>query len=449
MAAPNQPDAILSAAELNLSFGNQAILSGATLAVRPGQKIGLVGRNGSGKSSFLKIAAGHEQADSGSVARRQGLVVGYLPQDFQIDENATVEENIRSGAADLAEKIAHFESGVDDEYVLARIQAEIDSQDGWNLENRITALMRALATPPAQRLASYCSGGEKRRVGLCRALVAQPELLLLDEPTNHLDPEAIEWLESFLVTFRGACLFVTHDRYFLDRIATHIAELDEGRFFLHKGNYSDFLVARAERQERAEAAEGKRQRFLRREIEWVRAGVKARGTKQRSRMENFHAVKAQKAPDRELEMDLILPPAPPLGNVILAVKDLGMVAEADPLFLGLDLELRAGECIGIVGKNGVGKTTMLKAMLGEIPPTEGTVRMGKKTIINYVDQGRLQLDNDLSVLQEVGGDEDFVQFGEEKLPIRSYLKRFLFSDARINDRDRPPLRRRAQPGAAG
>lgn len=434
MAAPQQPDAILSATDLGLCFGNQAILDGATLAIRPGQKIGLVGRNGSGKSSFLKIAAGQEQPDRGSVARRQGLVVGYLPQDFQLDENASVEENIRSGAAELAEKIARFESGEASEDELARLQAGIDAQDGWNLETRITSLMRILDTPPAQRLAGYCSGGEKRRIGLCRALLAQPDLLILDEPTNHLDPEAIEWLEGYLASYGGASLFVTHDRYFLDRVATHIVELDGGRFFLHEGGYSDFLIARAERQGRAEAAEGKRQRFLRREIDWVRAGIKARGTKQRSRLDHFHTVKARKAPDRELEMELILPPAPPLGNIVLKVENLGMVAEADPLFLGLDLELRAGECIGIVGKNGVGKTTMLRAMLGQIPPTEGSVRMGKKTIVNYVDQGRLQLHDERSVIQEVGGDEDFVQFGDESISIRSYLKRFLFSDERINDR---------------
>jgi ATP-binding cassette subfamily F protein uup len=434
MAAPNQPDAILSATDLGLSYGNQAVLDGATLAIRPGQKIGLVGRNGSGKSSFLRIAAGTEQPDSGTVARRQGLVVGYLAQDFQLDENASVADNIRSGAAALAAKVARFESGAAGEDELAKLQADIDARDGWNLETRITALMRTLATPPAERVAGYCSGGEKRRIGLCRALLPQPDLLILDEPTNHLDPEAIEWLEGHLAGYGGACLFVTHDRYFLDRVASHIVELDGGRFFLHEGGYSDFLVARAERQGRAEAAESKRQRFLRREIEWVRAGIKARGTKQRSRLDHFHAVKARKAPERELEMELILPPAPPLGNIILDARGLGMIAEAEPLFLGLDLELRVGECIGIVGKNGAGKTTLLKALLGQLPPTEGSVRMGKKTQVNYVDQGRIQLDDDLSILQEVGGDEEFVQFGDEKLAVRSYLKRFLFSDDRINDR---------------
>jgi len=434
MAAPQQPDALLSATELGLSYGNQSVLDGATLAIRPGEKLGLVGRNGSGKSSFLKILAGSEKADTGEVARRQGLVVGYLPQEFQLDEDSSVEDNVRSGAAELAAVVARYEAGEGSDAELADMEAEIEAKDGWSLDNRIESLMRSLSTPPASRIVSYCSGGEKRRVGLCRALVAQPDLLILDEPTNHLDSEAIEWLEGYIAGYRGACIFVTHDRYFLDRIATHIIELDGGRLFSHEGNYSDYLIARAERQGRAEAAEGKRQRFLKREIEWVRAGVKARGTKQQSRVDNFNAVKAQKAPDRELEMDLILPPAPPLSNIILDVEDLGMVVEVDPLFLGLTLDLRAGECIGIIGPNGAGKTTMLKAMLGQIPPTEGKVRMGKKTMVNYVDQSRVALDENKSILEDVGGDEEYVQFGAEKLPVRSYLRRFLFTDDRLNDR---------------
>jgi len=434
MAAPQQPDALLSATELGLSYGNQSVLDGATLAIRPGEKLGLVGRNGSGKSSFLKILAGSEKADTGEVARRQGLVVGYLPQEFQLDEDSSVEDNVRSGAAELAAVVARYEAGEGSDAELADMEAEIEAKDGWSLDNRIESLMRSLSTPPASRIVSYCSGGEKRRVGLCRALVAQPDLLILDEPTNHLDSEAIEWLEGYIAGYRGACIFVTHDRYFLDRIATHIIELDGGRLFSHEGNYSEYLIARAERQGRAEAAEGKRQRFLKREIEWVRAGVKARGTKQQSRVDNFNAVKAQKAPDRELEMDLILPPAPPLSNIILDVEDLGMVVEVDPLFLGLTLDLRAGECIGIIGPNGAGKTTMLKAMLGQIPPTEGKVRMGKKTMVNYVDQSRVALDENKSILEDVGGDEEYVQFGAEKLPVRSYLRRFLFTDDRLNDR---------------
>ncbi|MCB1230299.1 MAG: ATP-binding cassette domain-containing protein [Verrucomicrobiae bacterium] len=436
MASPSiQNDAILSASELQLSFGNQAVLDGATLAVYPGGKVGLVGRNGCGKSSFLRIVAGEEAADSGNVSFKQGLAIGYLPQEFQLDDEATVEANIRAGAAELIAMIERFETheSVSDSE-MARLQIAIDHADGWNLENRIEILMRELSAPPADRIVRHLSGGEKRRVGLCRALVGQPDLLVLDEPTNHLDAEAIAWLEGYLASAGGACLFVTHDRYFLDRIATRIVELAEGRFFSHEGNYSDYLIAKEERQERLQAAEHKRQRFLAREIEWVRAGVKARGTKQRSRLDNYYAVKAQKAPERELDMELVIPTPPKLANVVLDLAEVGYVWDRDPLFLGLDLSFSAGECVGIVGPNGVGKTTLLKLIMGDLEPTDGTVTIGKRTEFNYVDQTRLELDEDKSVLDEVSQGVDFVKFGDESISVRGYLQRFLFSNERINDR---------------
>lgn len=437
MASPpsNPTDALLSASELRLSFGKHAILEGATLAVYAGEKVGLLGRNGCGKSSFLRIVAGEEAPDDGTVSRKQGLVVGYLPQDFQLDEDATVEANIRAGAADLIAKIHRFEhaDGVS-AAEMDRLQAEIDHADGWNLESRIETLTRQLSAPPADRVVRYLSGGEKRRVGLCRALVAQPDLLVLDEPTNHLDAGAISWLEGYLADLPGACLFVTHDRYFLDRIATRIVELADGRFFSHEGNYSDFLIAKSERQEREAAADHKRKRFLAREIEWVRAGVKARGTKQRSRLDNYYAVKAQKSPEAELDMELVIPTPPKLGNVVVDLKEVGIVLERDPLFLGLNLEFKAGECVGVVGPNGVGKTTLLRLILGRLEPTEGTVTIGKRTEFNYVDQTRLELDENNSVFEEVAQGVDSVRFGDETLSVRAYLKRFLFSDDRINDR---------------
>lgn len=436
MSTPSlQKDAILSANELSLAFGGAPILDGATLAIYPGEKVGLVGRNGCGKSSFLRVLAGDEEADAGLISRKQGLVTGYLPQEFQLDDEATVEENIRSGAADLIAKIERFESAAElSENEMDRLQAEIEHLDGWNLESRIEILMRELAAPPADRIVGYLSGGEKRRVGLCRALLAQPDLLILDEPTNHLDAAAISWLEGYLASMSGACLFVTHDRYFLDRIATRIVELSGGRFYSHDGNYSDYLVAKDERDQREQAAEHKRQRFLSREIEWVRAGVKARGTKQRNRLENFYAVKAQKAPDQELDMELVIPTPPKLANLVVEAENLGHFYDRDPLFLGIDLSCKAGECIGIVGPNGAGKTTFLRLLMGQLEPAEGSVRVGKRTEFNYVDQTRLELNEDNSVLEEVSQGIDSVRFGDEALSVRAYLKRFLFSDDRINDR---------------
>jgi len=430
-----QTDAILSASELSLSFGRHAILDGATLALYAGEKVGLVGRNGSGKSSFLRIVAGDERPDTGTVSRKQGLVVGYLPQEFQLDDSATVDANIRAGAADLIAAIERYETAHDlSESESARLLSFIDHGDGWQLESRIELLRRELAAPPGDRLVAHLSGGEKRRVGLCRALLSQPDLLILDEPTNHLDAGAISWLEGWLADSNGACLFVTHDRYFLDRIATRIVELADGRFFSHEGNYSDYLIAKADRQERDQNAEHKRQRFLSREIEWVRAGVKARGTKQRSRIDNFYAVKAQRAPEKELDMELVIPPPPPLANVVVELAETGHFYDRDPLFLGLDLEFKAGECVGVVGPNGVGKTTLLKLILGELEPTAGSVRIGKRTEFNYVDQTRLALDENKSVLEEVSQGQDSVRFGAETISVRSYLQRFLFGNERINDR---------------
>ncbi len=277
--------------------------------------------------------AGEEEADSGTISRRQGLVGGYLPQEFQLDESATVEENIRAGASDLIHNIERYENaGELSPAEMDRLLSEIEHTDGWNLETRIETLMRELAAPPADRVVGYLSGGEKRRVGLCRALIAQPELIILDEPTNHLDAKAIAWLEGFLATMPGACLFVTHDRYFLDRIATRIVELDGGRFFSYQGNYSDYLAGKVERQEREQASEKRRQSFLRREVSWVKAGVKARGTKQRSRLDNYYAVKAQKAPDQELDMELVIPTPPRLANVVVELKEVGHYWDEDLSF---------------------------------------------------------------------------------------------------------------------
>ena len=430
--------ALLSANEIRLTYGYQTLLDGVTLAVAAGEKIGMVGRNGCGKTSLLKILSGVQAADSGEIARRKSLRIGYLPQEFELDPDLSVMENISSGAADIVEAVRRYEHGEGSEAELAELLHLIDHADGWNLESRIKAAATALDAPPLDAPTSLLSGGEKRRVALCRALACQPDLLLLDEPTNHLDAESIRWLEDYLRGFPGAVIFVTHDRYFLDVIATRVIEIDQGRAFSHPGNYTAFLESKAVRQQIAGQTERRRQRFLREELEWVRSGVKARGTKSRHRLEKFYEIEGMEAPPEEREMDLLIPPPPDLGNIVVELEEAGVnvggTAHPRWLFRHLTLTLRPGQCTGIVGRNGVGKTTLLKLCLGQIPPTEGTAVIGKRVKVNYIDQTRMQLDGTGSLLDEVADGNEKLMFGSQTLGARAYLRRFLFNDQRINER---------------
>ncbi|MAF21739.1 MAG: ABC transporter ATP-binding protein [Roseibacillus sp.] len=425
---------LFSANELRLAYGHQTLLDGVTVAISSGEKVGLVGRNGCGKTSLLKILANENQADSGELSARRGLRVGYLPQEFELDPDLSVHENIAAGAADVASAVTRYETGDGSESELADLLTLIEHTDGWNLDARIKSLSNALFTPPLESETGPLSGGEKRRVALCSALASQPDLLLLDEPTNHLDSESIRWLEDFLKTYTGAVIFVTHDRYFLNVIATRIIEISEGKAYSHPGNYTAFLESKAARQEIAENTEKKRQKFLKEELKWVKAGVKARTTKSRSRLNAFYEVKDQGAHVPEGEIDLLIPPPPRLGNTIVDLEDVAITLGDRTLFRHLNLSLEEGQCTGIVGKNGVGKSTLLKICLQQLEPTSGKAILGKKVKINYIDQSRMQLDGTGSLLDEISDGNEKIEFGNETLGARAYLRRFLFSDERINER---------------
>ena len=428
----------LSATQLRLSYGYQTLLDGVTFAVEAGEKVGMVGRNGCGKTSLLKILSGVQSADSGDIAKPKALRVGYLPQEFELNTELSVEENIAAGAADIVEAIRRYENGEGSEAELADLLHLIEHADGWNLDARIKSLATALGAPPLHAPTAPLSGGEKRRVALCAALACQPDLLLLDEPTNHLDADSIRWLEDYLKGFLGAVIFVTHDRYFLDVIATRILEIDHGKAYSHDGNYTAFLESKAIRQQIAEQTERRRQRFLREELEWVRAGVKARTTKSRHRLEKFYEVEGMQAPPEEREMDLLIPPPPQLGDKVIELEDAGVNVgtEAHPrwLFRHLSTVICPGQCTGIVGRNGVGKSTLIKLCLGLIEANEGKAILGKRVKVNYIDQTRMQLEGTGSVFDEIADGNEKVMFGEERLGARPYLKRFLFSDERINER---------------
>ncbi len=436
MAAASPPNSVISANDLEMKYGVQTILSHATLAINEGDRIGLVGRNGTGKSTFLRMMAGVLAPDAGQIVRRRELIVGYLPQDFQLDDAKTVEANILTGAQAVLDLIAEYEITPPEADRSGELLDHINHLDGWDVEHRTAALINHLSAPAADRLAGDLSGGEKRRVALCRALLAKPDLLILDEPTNHLDVQSIEWLEDFLKLYPGTCLFVTHDRYFLDRVANRIVELANGTFFSHQGNYTAFLERKALRQANDEAQEAGRQKFLKRELEWVRRGAPARTTKSRDRVDRYHELAGQAAPEQELDMDLIIPPAPKMANRIIELKEVGMDLGGRTLFNGVNLKLEAGQRLGIVGRNGLGKTTLLRIMLGLLPPTRGESILGTRTIINYVDQGRLLLDEEKTVFEEVGEGSEWVQLGAEQVSIRGYLTRFLFSGEQVNSKIR-------------
>lgn len=422
---------IIAATDVVVRYGERTILDHITLGIQEGERLGLVGRNGCGKTTFLKILAGLQSPDSGEVTRQRQLAISYLPQDFMLDATKNVYENVRDGAQHVRELIKEFEGLPHDSKRHEELERRIITLEGWTVDRRIEIAMAHLNCPPGERSIESLSGGEKRRVAMARAIVSQPDLLILDEPTNHLDPESIEWIAEFLENFKGTFLIVTHDRYFLDRVVKRMIELSDGKFFSHEGNYTDYLLAKAERQAADATVEHKRQMFLKKELAWVRQGPRAQRSKQKNRFERYYETAAQDGPAVEEDIELVIPPPPQLGNRTVEVKGLGMSLGGRKLFGGFSFNFENGRRVGVCGRNGLGKTTLLKAIIGQIPPTEGTVKTGPLTKFNYVDQGRMQLNEERTVLDEAADGTEFVQWGEAKISVRSYLKRFLFADERL------------------
>lgn len=420
-----------SAENLDISFSDQVILQDASLTVHTGEAVGLVGRNGCGKSTFLRILAGEEEHFSGQITRKRELVTGFLPQEFDLDPAKNIFDNIMAGLPHIVNLLEEYEKLPAYYEASHKLEEQITHFDAWNLDYKIDTYLDALKIPPKEKQITNLSGGEKRRIALARAMIANPDLLLLDEPTNHLDTESIEWLEKFMQNYQGACIFVTHDRYFLDKVSNKIVELFRGKFNSYSGNYSDFLKAKAEKIEQEEVLESKRQSFLRRELAWVRKGAKARTTKAQFRMNRYYAVASQDAPEQEQDVELIIPPPPRLGNKVVSLEKIAMKYGDRHLFKNLSMNFTAGDKIGVLGCNGVGKTTLLKIITTQIAPSSGKIEISDNVIFNYVDQERIALNDANTVLEEIGEGKDFIQLGSNRVTIWAYLKRFLFPDERI------------------
>ena len=414
----------------------RVILDDIWLSFYPGAKIGVLGANGAGKSSLLRIMAGVDQDFQGEAWAAKGTKIGYLPQEPQLDETKDVRGNVEEAVAEqrrllnrfeeisaaFAEPDADFDKLMEEQ---ARVQERIDTLDLWNLDNKIQIAMEALRLPPDDADVTRLSGGEKRRVALCRVLLEQPDMLLLDEPTNHLDAESVEWLERFLSEFPGTVVAITHDRYFLDNVAKWILELDRGKGIPWEGNYSSWLDQKKNRLAQEEKTESARQRALQRELEWVRMAPRARQAKSKSRIQKYEELAAEDTGEKVLQQEITIPPPPRLGNDVVIAKGLKKAYGDKVLFDDLTFSLPRGGIVGVIGPNGAGKTTTFRLILGEETPDGGEIKVGDTVTLAYVDQGRV-LDPNKTAYQEVSEGQDEIQVGNREINARAYLSQFNF-----------------------
>jgi ATP-binding cassette ChvD family protein len=430
------PEFIYQMSRVRKAHGDKVILDDVTLAFLPGAKIGVLGPNGTGKSTLLRMMAGVEQPSNGDARLMPGFTVGILDQEPSLNDSKTVLGNVEEGVAEtkalldrynqIAEQMA---TDYSDELLeeMGKLQEQLDHKNAWDLESQLDQAMDALRCPPPDADVSVLSGGERRRVALCRLLLSQPDLLLLDEPTNHLDAESVQWLEQHLEKYPGTVVAVTHDRYFLDNVAGWILELDRGRAYPYEGNYSTYLETKATRLKVEGQKDVKKRKRLEDELEWVRSSPRARQAKSRARLQRYEEMAAEADRDRKLDFEEIqIPPGPRLGTVVVEVSDLTKGFDDRTLIEDLSFSLPQGGIVGVIGPNGVGKTTLFKMIVGEEEPDSGTIKIGETVQIAYVDQSRGRIDPGKNVWEVISDGESYITAGKTEIPSRAYVAAFGF-----------------------
>ncbi len=428
---------IYSMMKVSKTYNKQTIIKDISLSYFYGAKIGVLGLNGSGKSTLLKIMAGVDKEFNGEAVLSEGYSVGYLEQEPQLDDSKTVREVVKEGVQEIVDLLAEFEEinnafadpDCDMDKLLARqaaVQDQLDAADAWELDSRLELAEEALRCPAPETPIKNLSGGEKRRVALCRLLLRKPDILLLDEPTNHLDAETVAWLEQHLQRYQGTVIAVTHDRYFLDNVAGWILELDRGHGIPWKGNYSSWLEQKQERLRKEEKAESKRQQTLQRELEWIRMSPKGRHAKSQARINSYEKLLGNEGLAKEKTLELFIPPGPRLGNIVVEAKDVSKGFGERLLIDNLSFNLPAGGIVGVIGPNGAGKSTLFKMIIGQEQADAGSFKVGETVQLGYVDQGR-DLDPNKTIWEEVSGGHDNFMMGGQSVNSRAYVARFNFS----------------------
>lgn len=432
------PEFIYSMVKARKAHNEKVILDDVTMSFFPGAKIGMVGPNGAGKSTILKIMAGIDQPSNGEAWLAPGATVGILLQEPPLNEEKDVLGNVQEGAGEIKQKLDRYNeiseqmSDPDADFdalmeEMGKLQEEIDHADAWDLDNQLEQAMDALRCPPPDADVTVLSGGERRRVALCKLLLQKPDLLLLDEPTNHLDAESVLWLEQHLASYPGAVVAVTHDRYFMDNVAQWIAEVDRGRLYPYEGNYSTYLEKKQERLQIQGKKDAKLAKRLQSELEWVRSNAKARQTKSKARLARYEEMAAEAERTRKLDFEEIqIPPGPRLGSKVIEVKDLRKGFGDRVLIDDLSFTLPRNGIVGVIGPNGVGKTTLFKTIVGLEEPDAGTVDIGETVSISYVDQSRGGIDPEKTLWEVVSGGHDHIQVGNVEIPSRAYVSQFGF-----------------------